>query len=145
MQPTPHDPSPLPVSHAMFGEHRHVCAFFDGPWEEDATLLPFLKEGLDHGERAFCIVDPASRPSYVGRLERGGIPVATAEQRGQLELRNWDDAYLRGGHFDQDAMLALIEEVLSEGKARGFPQTRLLAHMEWCLEDRPGVDDIVEY
>ena len=56
-----------------------------------------------------------------------------------------DDAYLRDGHFDQNRMLVLIEEVLTEGKAQGFPLTRLVANMEWALEDRPGVDDIVEY
>jgi hypothetical protein len=27
----------------------------------------------------------------------------------------------------------------------GFPLTRLVAHMEWALEDRPGVNDLVEY
>jgi len=42
-------------------------------------------------------------------------------------------------------MLALIEEVLQAGTAQGFPLTRLVANMEWALEDRPGVDDIVEY
>jgi hypothetical protein len=42
-------------------------------------------------------------------------------------------------------MLALIEEVLNGGKAEGFPLTRLVAHMEWSLQDFPGVDDLVEY
>jgi len=42
-------------------------------------------------------------------------------------------------------MLALIEQVLDGGKQQGFPLTRLVAHMEWALEDRPGVDDLVEY
>jgi hypothetical protein len=42
-------------------------------------------------------------------------------------------------------MLALIEEVLDSGKRQGFALTRLVAHMEWALEDRPGVDDLVEY
>jgi MEDS: MEthanogen/methylotroph, DcmR Sensory domain len=70
--------------------------------------------------------------------------VAAAEQSGQFELRNWADAYLRDGHFDQDRMLALIQEVLEHGRQR-FPLTRLVAHMEWALEDRPGVDDLVEY
>ena len=31
------------------------------------------------------------------------------------------------------------------GAVQGFPLTRLVANMEWALEDRPGVDDIVEY
>ena len=64
---------------------------------------------------------------------------------GQLELRPWQEAYLRGDHFDQDAMLALLEEVLQAGAAAGYAVTRLLAHMEWALLDKPGVDDLLEY
>src|SRR6266850_2319116 len=102
---------PITFAGARLGRHRHVCAFFNTRDEEYRVFLPFIKEGLSHGEKAFHIVDPK----------------------------------LRRGHFDQTAMLALIEEVLTEGKRRGFPLTRLVAHMEWALEDRPGVDDLVEY
>jgi hypothetical protein len=42
-------------------------------------------------------------------------------------------------------MLSLIQEVLSDGKREGFPLTRFIAHMEWSLENRPGVKDLVEY
>src|SRR3989442_8717127 len=79
------------------------------------------------------------------RLASAGIDVETAEKSGQFQLRNWADAYLRDGHFDQDRMLALIQEVLDGGSQQGFALTRLVAHMEWALEDRPGVDDLVEY
>ncbi|HEX6158794.1 MAG TPA: MEDS domain-containing protein, partial [Thermoanaerobaculia bacterium] len=85
------------------------------------------------------------RADHVARLADAGIETAQAEARGQLTVIPWEDAYLRGGHFDQNAMLALIEEVLTEGRELGFPLTRLVANMEWALEDRPGVADIVEY
>ncbi|MGH9173943.1 MAG: MEDS domain-containing protein, partial [Vicinamibacterales bacterium] len=78
-------------------------------------------------------------------LGAAGIDVRASEATGQLEVIHWEDAYLRGGRFDQDAMLALIEEVLNGGRQQGFPLTRLVAHMEWALEDFPGVDDLVEY
>jgi hypothetical protein len=52
---------------------------------------------------------------------------------------------LRGDCFDQDAMLALVEEVLQSGAASGYSLTRLVAHMEWALLDKPGVDDLLEY
>jgi hypothetical protein len=42
-------------------------------------------------------------------------------------------------------MLALLEEVLQSGEASGYPLTRLVAHMEWALLDKPGVDDLLEY
>ena len=130
---------------AALSRSRHVCAFFHTKDEEYRVLMPFVKEGFDQGDRAFHIVKDGHRPEHRRRLRQAGIDVDEAERKGQLEVRRWEDAYLREGHFDQNRMLALIEEVLQAGKAQGYPLTRLLANMEWALEDRPGVDDIVEY
>jgi hypothetical protein len=82
---------------------------------------------------------------HFGRLQSAGIDTDNTARRGQLVVKRWQDAYLRDGHFDQDRMLALIEEVLSAGPKEGYPLTRLVAHMEWALEDFPGVNDLVEY
>jgi hypothetical protein len=130
---------------AVLQRSRHVCAFFHSPGEAYEVLLPFIEEGLNRDEKAFHIVDPAMRGDHLQRLEARGIDTGSAQASGQLEVRVWQDAYLRGGHFDQNAMLALIEEVLRSGETQGFPLTRLVAQMEWALEDRPGVDDLVEY
>jgi hypothetical protein len=124
---------------------RHVCAFFNSKDEEYRVLLPFIKEGFGRGEKAFHIVKEDQHHHHRDTLSRAGIPVREAEGTGQFELRRWEDAYLRDGRFDQTRMLALIEEVLQSGKQQGFPLTRLVANMEWALEDRPGVNDIVEY
>lgn len=137
--------SPIHFAGGVLDEYRHVCAFFDSFDEELRVLGPFVREGLGDGHKAFHIVDPLARQSYIERLEAAGIDVAGAERRGQFEIRTWDEAYLRDGHFDQDRMLALIQEVLDGGPRQGYPLTRLVAHMEWSLQDRPGVDDLVEY
>jgi DcmR-like sensory protein len=136
---------PIRFAGSLLGTQRHICAFFHSPDEEYRVLQPFIKEGFERGEKAFHIVDPKLREEHLRRLESAGIDVAAAEQSGQFELRNWADAYLRDGHFEQDKMLALIHEVLEGGRQQGFPLTRLVAHMEWALEDRPGVNDLVEY
>lgn len=136
---------PIRFAGAVLGAQRHVCAFFHSPDEEYRVLLPFIQEGFERREKAFHIVDPMLRQAHLRRLESAGINVAAAEQSGQFELRNWAEAYLRDGHFDQDKMLALIQEVLEGGRPHRFPLTRLVAHMEWALEDRPGVNDLVEY
>ncbi len=130
---------------AALDRSRHVCAFFNSKDEEYRVLLPFIKEGFPKNDKAFHIVEDGHRPEHRRRLEQAGVNVAEAERKGQLEIRRWEDAYLREGHFDQNRMLALIEDVLRGGTAQGFRLTRLVANMEWALEDRPGVDDIVEY
>jgi hypothetical protein len=123
----------------------HACAFFHGRDEEYELLLPFSKAAAEAGERLFQVVDKAHLPERRSRLAEAGIDVGEAERTGQLEIRPWEEAYLRGKRFDQDAMLELIQEVLKGGRARGFPMTRLWANMEWALDDLPGVHDIVEY
>lgn len=127
------------------GAHRHICAFFNGPDEEHRVLRSFITDGLDAGDKGFHIVDPELRDDHLRRLTEAGIDVERAIASGQLEVRAWQDAYLRGERFDQDAMLTLIEDVLRTNRTVGYPLTRLLAHMEWALLDRPGVDDLVEY
>jgi len=94
------------------GRHRHICAFFNGIDEEHRVLRSFIKDGLDHGEKAFHVVDPEMRDDHIKRLADAGIDVQGRMDTGQLEVRPWQDAYLRGDRFDQDAMLALIEQVL---------------------------------
>ena len=126
-------------------KHRcHACAFFHDREEEYRLLLPFVQEGFAQHEKIFQIVDARHRDERLGRIGSLGIDVGMAEKSGQLEVRPWEDAYLREGRFDQNAMLSLVEEVLDRGKEQ-FGMTRVWANMEWSLEDFPGVDDIVEY
>jgi hypothetical protein len=127
------------------GRQRHICAFFNSIEEEHRVLRSFMKDGFARGEKAFHIVDPGLREEHLKRLTEAGINVQQAMGSGQLEVRRWQDTYLREDHFDQDAMLALIEEVLQTSAAAGYPLTRLLAHMEWALLDKPGVHNLVEY
>jgi hypothetical protein len=136
---------PIPFASTTLQKHRHVCAFFSTPEEEYRVLLPFIKAGFDLGEKAFHVVDADLRADHRQRLERVGIDVTRAEESGQFELRNWQDAYLREGQFDQKRMLALIEESLDTPKRRGFALTRLVAHMEWALLGLPGSHDLIEY
>jgi hypothetical protein len=135
----------ISLAGTSLGPYRHICAFFHSAEEEYETLLPFIKEGLDRGERSFHIIDDRLRAEYHQRLAEIGIDVAEATASGQLEIRRWEQAYLRDGCFDQEAMLQLIEEVLQQGKANGFPLTRLIAHMEWSVSGQPGCENLVEY
>src|SRR5437588_10392910 len=136
---------PVQCAGGSLGQHRHSCACFNSVDEEHRVLRSFIKDGFDSGDKAFHIVDPEQQTEHLKRLTESGIDVERAIGTGQLELRRWQDAYLRGDRFDQDAMLGLLEEVIQSGAASGYPLTRLVAHMEWALLDKPGVDDLLEY
>jgi len=129
----------------ILGQHRHICAFFNSVEEEHRVLRSFIKDGFDGGERAFHIVDPDQVKEHLSWLGETGINVERAMDTGQLQVCPWQDAYLREDRFDPDAMLAYLEKTLQSGAAGGYPLTRLLAHMEWALLDKQGVEDLLEY
>jgi hypothetical protein len=137
--------APIPFAGSMLGEYRHVCAFFSSPQEEYATLLPFVRDGLERGERAYHIVPSEHRAGHLEQLRRAGIDVDAAQQRHQLDVVTSEETYLSGGHFSMDGMLGRIEEALKTGAMLGFPLTRLLGHPESVLEDLYGVNEFIEY
>jgi|GEM_PF-447613 len=124
---------------------RHIGAFFSSEEDRYRVLAPFIEEGLARGEKALHLIDPPSRQSHRRQLRKAGIDVDRAEAQRQLQLVSWDEAYLREGGFDQQAMLTLLPQLLDDGTARGFPLTRSITHMEWAMQDRPGVGDLIEY
>lgn len=133
------------IGNATFTCPCHACAFFHSTDEEFEFLLPYAMSADHRRERVFHIADKRQLTDRRARFESNGYDVKAAEQTGQLELRPWEEAYLRNGRFNQYAMLELIQDVLRDGRSRGFETTRLWANMEWALEDLPGVNQIVEY
>ena len=125
---------------------NHVCAFFNTIDEEHRVLGSFYKDGLDRGEKAAHIVDPANREEHLKRLAEAGIHVPEMLDTGQLDVLPWTDAYVRDHRFNQDAMLATVEQLIQSGAAAGYPLTRLVGHhMDWLFLDKSATYNLVEY
>src|SRR2546422_2661134 len=139
------DPSVQIAPDALNGGNRHICAFFNGMDEHYRVLQSFIKDGFDHGDKAFHLVDPQRREDHLRRLADAGIEVEETIASGQLEVHPWEDGPLHGERFDQDMWLAGFEEVLRSGPASGYTKMRFLAQMEWALVDLPGTDDLIEF
>lgn len=137
--------TPVEFAGGCLGRERHICAFFNSADEEYRSLLPFIKQGFDRGERAVHIIDKNLKDDHISRLQAAGIDADSAAAAGQLEIYRWEDAYLRSEAFDQDAMLALVEEVMEAGPKHGYAHSRIIGHMEWATLDKPGIEDLAEY
>ena len=137
--------TPIPFARSMLRAHRHVCAFFCSPEDEYDTLLPFICDGINCGQRAFHVLPAKHKEDHIRRLRNAGIDVEKAQKAGQLQVALPEDTYLKGGRFNKDDMLALIQEVLKAGTALGFPLTRMIAHAETAVDDWASGQEWVEY
>ena len=96
---------------------NHVCAFFNTMDDEHRVLRSFYKGGFDRGEKATHIVDSENREAYLKRLTDAGMNVQELMETGRLEVLPWTDMYVRDHRFDQDAMLASVEDLIQSGAA----------------------------
>jgi hypothetical protein len=136
---------PISLAGSQLGAIRHVCAFFNSDDEEYRVLLPFIKAGFDCGDKAVHVVNPDQRRDHLQRLAAAGIDPTAAQQSGQLELLTNTETYLRGGRFDQDRMLEVFEQLASGSSKGGFPLSRICCRMDWAVEGRSHVDDLIEF
>jgi hypothetical protein len=127
------------LAHAQLRNHFHACAFVNGAEEERAVIDPFLVEGMRRGEKAVYIVDPQQRDHHEARL-RAESPSADL-----VEVTTWHEAHLKGGSFDQDRMMAALEDLIRDHAATGQPPMRLVGQMEWIFSKPPGIEQLVAY
>jgi MEDS: MEthanogen/methylotroph, DcmR Sensory domain len=136
---------PIRLADTMLDSRAHVCAFFNSPDEEYEVLLPYMKEGLELGQKNVHTVDPRLRDEHCQRLASAGVDLETVLQNGQFELRDWSNTHLREGKFDQRKTLALFQQVMDDSRRKGFPLTRFVTNMEWALEAGLDANTLLEY
>jgi hypothetical protein len=137
--------APIAFAGSQLTELRHVCAFFNSDEELYRVLLPFIKDGFECGDRAVHVVNPGQHHDHLRRLAGVGIDPIATQQSGQFELRSNTDTYLRDGHFDQERMLEVFEQLASATTRGEFPLTRIVCQMDWAAEARSHVDDLMEF
>ena len=111
-----HDNKQVILARSAIDRCCHVCAFFHSRDDEYEVMLPFLKEGLDGGEKIIHIMDGRQKEERLRRLTETGVDAFAAERDGQFEVRPWENAYLTDGPFDQHAMIALVEDIAKDGQ-----------------------------
>jgi len=133
---------PIRFAASELGANRHICGFFRNPEEEYQLLLPFIKEGFERGEKAFHIVDPTAHQAHLRQLRSAGIDVASVQEKGQLEMRDWNQFYFPDGRFDETRTVAQWTAVLDGAVQKGYRRTRVIAHLEWARDD---ADQLLQY
>ncbi|TXN28997.1 MEDS domain-containing protein [Lacisediminihabitans profunda] len=133
---------PVTFAGGVLDRYRHVCAFVNDPEEEDAVLDPFVRQGLDGGDRMLYLVDPAESAAPVNRLRHLGYDAGRLLEDHRFEVRTWTDTYLRGGRFDQAAMLDLLDTMLLDPES---PRIRLVAKMGWAVDRRDAAEHLIEF
>ncbi|MDH7486378.1 MAG: GAF domain-containing protein [Anaerolineae bacterium] len=124
---------------------NHICCLFQTEEEHRAVLTPFLRHGLERGEKVLYIVDAHTAEVILGYLRDEGVDVEACLERGQFAILTRDDAYMQEGMFDPERMIALLRAETERALAEGYPALRVTGEMTWALRGLPGSERLIEY
>ena len=133
---------PVTFAGGVLDHYRHVCAFVQDRAEADAVLDPFVRDGVEGGDRLVYLVDSATPAAPLAQLRRLGYDAPTLLADGRAEVRTWAATYLRTGGFDQDDMLGQLDEMLGSAPE---PRIRLVADMGWAAGDRRAAEELIDF
>ena len=125
--------------------HDHLCLLYENKEEQFATAIPFIRIGLERGEKCIYINDDNSADEVLNLMRTGDIDVDTALKNGSLSIISKREAYLRNGYFDPDEMIQFLKESTDQAKKEGFKALRATGEMTWMLGDEPGIERALEY
>lgn len=130
---------------ADLGPGDHLCCLYETEEEHRSVLTPFLRHGLERGEKVLYIVDARTAGTILDYLRDDGLDVEPCLARGQLVILTRDDAYTRGGVFDPDGMIDLLRTETERSLAEGYSALRVTGEMTWALRGLPGSERLMEY
>jgi signal transduction histidine kinase len=126
--------------------HDHLALIYDNQEEQLDIVVPFLRLGLERGEKSVYIIDDSSPEAVIAAMERHGVDVDAATATGALAIVTKYDAYLKNGDFDPDWMIAFLAEAVEDAKKEGFHAVRASGEMTWALGPAGNADSrLIEY
>ncbi|WP_247728640.1 sensor histidine kinase [Halovivax limisalsi] len=123
---------------------EHIALFYEDRQERFATVAPFVRQGIERGERVMYVHDVLSKAEILAELRGGDVDVDGALESGQLTFHSLEETYLRTGRFDPDDMLSVYGDAIEEAKDQ-YPGLRVTANTNFILDDYATVDDFMAY
>src|SRR3954469_14254781 len=113
----------------------HLCSIYDRQEERIAAALPFIRIGLERGEKCVYVGDDRSDEALLTALQAGGADVERFTDTGALVLRAKEQASLRRGCYEHHAVLDFWREQAAQAASAGFAATRGACEADWLLRD----------
>ncbi|WP_458012526.1 MEDS domain-containing protein [Candidatus Solincola sp.] len=123
----------------------HLCCLYRSEEEHRALLVPFLRRGLEGGQKVLYIADAHGASTILAYLRAEGVDTSPFLERGQLSMLTSEEAYTLEGYFNPDRMLELLRRETERALEEGYPALRVTGEMSWALKGAPGSERLIEY
>ncbi len=123
----------------------HVAFIYKTEEEHRSVLEPFLRDGLERGQKVVYIAETHSPGAVLDYFRKSRFDVRPYLDCEQLVIKGPEETYLRDGVFDPYTVLSMWKEEVERAVAQGYTGLRATGEMSWVLREPPGCEQLIEY
>ncbi|HTY47955.1 MAG TPA: MEDS domain-containing protein [Methanomassiliicoccales archaeon] len=113
----------------------HFCQFYQDSQDLVEILVPYFKAGLDANEFCMWVTSEPLRVEKATEALKRAVPnLEVALDKGQIEILDYKDWYMKGGKFESSRVLDGWVTKLEESRKKGFEGLRLTGNTHWLEE-----------
>jgi two-component sensor histidine kinase len=122
----------------------HFCQFYEGRSDLADALVPYFKAGLENNEKCLWVTsEPFGREDARDSLRAAVPDLDQREARGQIEIIDFHNWYLRAGNLDADETVSQWLGRAHAAVTEGYSGLRLTGNTFWLECD--GFDEFADY
>ncbi|WP_226011470.1 MEDS domain-containing protein [Halomicrobium salinisoli] len=122
----------------------HFAHVYETPEEKFEAAVPFVRHGIERGDRVLYVVDESTEADVRAALRAGGVDVDEATAAGALSFHTVQETYLRNETFDVDEMIDFYGDTVAAA-TEAYEGLRIVAEMTWIAADDTPVEAVMEY
>ena len=119
-----------------------ICSIYHNQTEQLACLIPYLRAGIERGERCLYLAENEHKFSPIlNALTAAGVDAGAAVKNGALTLATELWATFRESSLDHAAILSLWKEQKASALRAGYSGLRAAIEMDWVLRSGPASEN----
>ncbi|MFQ5804377.1 MAG: MEDS domain-containing protein [Candidatus Methylomirabilales bacterium] len=123
----------------------HVCCLYERDEERRSLLTPYVRQGLERGEKVLYVVGADLAEAVLGYLRDDGLAVDPHLISGQMSIFTVDEAFKREGVSGPEGMITLLRSESERALAEGYTALRVTGEMTWALAGLPDSNRLIGY
>jgi PAS domain S-box-containing protein len=122
-----------------------LCSIHATDAERIALSVPFLRIGIERGEKCVYVGDPAGADGLARALDADGVDTGHLLAKGALAFRVAQEVYLDAGAFAPERMLAFWQRESIRAKSDGYGGLRAAVEIDCASQPAAVVERWLEY
>lgn len=135
--------SPRSTRRLKIGEHG--CGLYGSEEERRAQVGPYLREGLESGEKVVYFLKMPTPEKILGDFREVGLQPHPYLQSGQLEVIQAAKMLGKSGKFVPTEMAARLLQAADRAVREGFGRLRFTGDMTWALSSLIDTEQLIEF